>query len=412
MRNKESSLQFYKRADVTQPQFPERSLLFQIPPIGINTEKVESFTGYLNRIAYEHCVSAAQLLKFCLFKSKRDWNKKVIYHSRSLNGLTCHGELAIEVLMEATLINEIQFTSLLPLRNVISRAHLLKRERFWCPVCLDDDVKKNGIAYERLIWNLEINEVCSIHQTRLFSTCPYCSDTGIYGHSLPYGYCSYCQKWLGDSLKGNTAYKGIKTFTSKSIWIEKELRNLLRLLPVAGTLSHQEKLLDALFHLIISQTKGNISRFCRIFSLTEVDLLSLFVKGDLISLRKLVAICYPLNISLVDLLKGEIPPNLIDSSIMGMYNKEHDISDKYSQMFIDYDLYKTKKISKEEIEKAKVILKDLLDKEPIPFSKVCQIVGIKEIVLKRALPLLSLELKNKFKTHNGSKKYTAHHLTI
>ncbi|HEX8249824.1 MAG TPA: hypothetical protein VF599_16755 [Pyrinomonadaceae bacterium] len=81
-------------------------------------------------------------------------------------------------------------------------------------------------------------------------------------------------------------------------------------------------------------------------------------------------------------------------------------------MFIDYDLYKTKKISKEEIEKAKVILKDLLDKEPIPFSKVCQIVGIKEIVLKRALPLLSLELKNRFKTHNENKREIGSHLPI
>lgn len=157
----------------------------------------------------------------------------------------------------------------------------------------------------------------------------------------------------------------------------------------------------------MSQTEGNITRFCRRFRLTEVDFISLFIKGNLISLRKLVAICYPLNISLVDLLKGEIPQNLIDSSIMELYNKERDLSDKYSQMFIDHDLYKTKKISKEKIERAKVVLKDLLDKEPIPFSKVCQLVGIKEIVLKRALPLLSLELKNKFKEHNKNKSEIA-----
>lgn len=407
MRNKESQLQFYKRADITQSQFPERSLLFQIPPIGINTENVESFTGYLNRIAYKHCVSAGRLLKFCLFKSKQDWNKKVIYHSRNLNGLNYNAKLAVEVLKEAILINEIQFTSLLPLRNVISSLHLLRQERFWCPACLDDDVKKNRIVYERLIWHLEINEICSIHQTRLFSICPYCSHTSMYRDSSPYGYCSYCQKWLGDCLKGNTVYKGLKKFTPKSIWIEKELRNLLRLLPIAEMIFHQEKLLDALFHLVMSQTEGNITRFCRRFSLTEVDLLNLCIKGNLISLRKLVAICYPLNISLVYLLKGEIPQNLIDSSIMELYNKEHDLSDKYSQMFIDHNLYKTKNISKEEIEKAKVVLKNLLDEEPIPFSKVCQIVGIRESILKRALPILSLELKNKFKEHNKNKSEIA-----
>jgi hypothetical protein len=391
MRNKESKLQFYKRADITQPQFPERSLLFQIPPIGINTENVESFTGYLNRIAYEHCVSAAQLLKFCLFKSKRGRSRKLIYHSRNLNGLNYNAKLAVEILEEAILINEIRFTNLLPLQNILSSANLLKRERFWCPACLNDDAQKKGIAYEKLIWNLEINEVCSTHETVLFSICPYCSNNNACSHSIPYGFCLFCQKWLGNSLKGTTAYKGIKKFTSKSIWIEKELRSLLRLLPMAGSIFHQGKLLDALFYLVMSQMEGNISRFCRRYSLMELDFISLFIKGNLISLRKLVAICYPLNIRLVDLLKGEIPQNLIDSSIIELYNKERYLSDKYSQMFIDYDLYKTKKISKEEIERAKVVLKNLLNKEPIPFSKVCQIVGIRESILKRTLPILSLE---------------------
>jgi hypothetical protein len=181
---------------------------------------------------------------------------------------------------------------------------------------------------------------------------------------------------------------------------------------MAGSIFHQGKLLDALFYLVMSQMEGNISRFCRRYSLMELDFISLFIKGNLISLRKLVAICYPLNIRLVDLLKGEIPQNLIDSSIIELYNKERYLSDKYSQMFIDYDLYKTKKISKEEIERAKVVLKNLLNKEPIPFSKVCQIVGIRESILKRTLPILSLELKNKFKAYNENKREIETHLIL
>jgi hypothetical protein len=81
-------------------------------------------------------------------------------------------------------------------------------------------------------------------------------------------------------------------------------------------------------------------------------------------------------------------------------------------MFIDYDLYKTKKIGKGEIERAKFVMKDLLDKEPIPFSKVCRIVGIKENILKCALPVLSLELKNKFKAHNENKREIGTHLIL
>lgn len=40
-------------------------------------------------------------------------------------------------------------------------------------------------------------------------------------------------------------------------------------------------------------------------------------------------------------------------------------------------------------------MKDLLKKNPIPFSEVCRIVNLKEAILKRLLPVLSLQLKVK-----------------
>lgn len=414
MKNK-NDFQIYEKANVVLPHYPKRSDLFHIMPIAVGTDDVESFTGYLNRVAREHCVSAGQLMSFCFYKSKGFWKKRAIYYSRGLNGMNRYAELAVEVLSETMAIDEIRFTNLLPLQHIISKNNLLREKRFWCPVCLNDDIEQNGIAYERLIWNLELVRVCSIHQTRLFSECPYCLKTSSYTYPIVYGYCQFCKNWLGDSLKTDTAYQNEDHITLTATWVEKEIRSLLKLLPVAEKNFDTEKLLDALFYLVMSQTKGNLTAFYEKFKIREYDFASLFVKEKTIPLRKMITICRQLDISFMELLEGRIPLNIsslnwlegqclegkiprevLDESVTSLIAKINGPLERYSQMFIENNSYKSRKVSKEQIEKAKIVMNDLLNKEPIPFTEVCRIVNVRENILKRVLPVLSLKLKVKY----------------
>jgi hypothetical protein len=40
---------------------PQRSRLYHLEPIGIGTPYVESLTGYVQRLAHEHCVTVRRL---------------------------------------------------------------------------------------------------------------------------------------------------------------------------------------------------------------------------------------------------------------------------------------------------------------------------------------------------------------
>jgi TniQ len=54
----------YDALDLSQPSIPPRSILYQLPPIGIGTPTVESLTSYLARLAVSHTVTVGALLEY------------------------------------------------------------------------------------------------------------------------------------------------------------------------------------------------------------------------------------------------------------------------------------------------------------------------------------------------------------
>src|SRR6266403_3037648 len=51
----------YDSWDLARPKTPPRSRLYHLTPIGIGTSRTESCTGYVARLAEEHCVSTHSL---------------------------------------------------------------------------------------------------------------------------------------------------------------------------------------------------------------------------------------------------------------------------------------------------------------------------------------------------------------
>jgi len=120
------------------PIIPERSRLYNLEPVGIGTTEVESFTGYISRLAQEHLVSPIILIKNSV--SRLDQLPQVLSQNSlpataatNLNGFGETCERLVEILRKATFREDLYYTTLLGWKNRISYHGLLRKNLAWCP---------------------------------------------------------------------------------------------------------------------------------------------------------------------------------------------------------------------------------------------------------------------------------------
>lgn len=187
------------------PSISPRTILYDLPPVGIGTPEVESLSGYISRLAQEHRLSPVVLLK----NSVRDLSelpKTLLQNSISaafaggLNGFGESTETVINILQKATQRNDIFRTSLMPWKYKLSNHKLLRKNLAWCALCFEEQREKE-IVYEKLIWNFNGINACRIHELPLIEQCPHCNKKlkVLSGKSRP-GFCSMCLHWLGSNL--------------------------------------------------------------------------------------------------------------------------------------------------------------------------------------------------------------------
>ena len=145
---------------------PERSHLYHLQPIGVGTERVESLTGYVARLAEAHNVRTGVLLtRELLPRLQRQVddsaegnvlapNYAFIYDAYILNGISkCPGNW-VRMLETSTGQTSLHVLTMLSWARIISDLHLLRRERAWCPCCFDCWRNANQPVYEPLLWAL------------------------------------------------------------------------------------------------------------------------------------------------------------------------------------------------------------------------------------------------------------------
>lgn len=100
-----------KVVSLQQPYLPPRSRLYSLRPIGISTSDVESLTGYIARLAAEHCVSVYALLSNELVAGvahgvdqpgENVKRKRANVHLLSINGVTPFAASWVRVLESLT----------------------------------------------------------------------------------------------------------------------------------------------------------------------------------------------------------------------------------------------------------------------------------------------------------------------
>ena len=202
------------RLDVTR-----RSYLYPLAPIGVGTAAVESFTGYISRLAAAHAIETGVLINHELRPripcTKGVWAGQIpkslpeysfYVGAHTLNGLGARARLWVSLLEQLTCVQRLDLLTTLPWAGMISCVHLLRTSRAWCPSCYGGEGSAAQSAYEPLLWAFQMVTVCPNHRRSLESICPFCGRRQyvLSSRSRP-GYCSRCYDWLGRAPEATTS---------------------------------------------------------------------------------------------------------------------------------------------------------------------------------------------------------------
>jgi hypothetical protein len=195
---------------LTMPVVPPRSRLYSLPPMGLDTGMVESLTGYIMRLAEQHCVTTRRLLvreifsllgRASLLSSNYDQtNSFVRKHTVALNSVGLQARDMVSVLQQLTRQHRLHCLTMLPWSSVVPWKNLQRRARAWCPFCYDEWSRCGTPIYEPLLWTLCVVRGCAKHRFVFVDRCPY-AGCGRVVHVLETtgrpGHCSACGGWLG-----------------------------------------------------------------------------------------------------------------------------------------------------------------------------------------------------------------------
>ncbi|MBH8578328.1 TniQ family protein [Nostocaceae cyanobacterium CENA369] len=311
-------LQSLELCNLQEITIPPRSRLYHLKPIGIGTPYVESLTGYIARLAEEHCLStgilflseiASFLKEGYIFKGKEGGLDQIFANqTKALNGMGKWVINLIKALEALTLCNDLRFMTMLTWGQVLPNRNLLRSVKAWCPNCYEHWRTTNQIVYEPLLWSLNEVNICPHHYLYLCTQCPHCSKENrlLAWRSRP-GYCSKCGGWLGSSsnieLVNNV--KISQTELNWQTWVTSNLGDLLAATPNLYPPT-QEKISQSLSTYVNVFANGNIALFAQKVGMGKVQTHRWCTGKSLPTIDALLLICFQLNISLLDCFtKGE-----------------------------------------------------------------------------------------------------------
>lgn len=178
---------------------------FWIEPIGLGAVDVECFSSYLCRLAHVHNLSTTTFPRhlsawWARQPQSGDRGLSFIAIAGWLNGYSPAAEHVRRVVEKATGFSELGRTSLSELAHVGSRNSMgfVRRNRAWCPACIDEDLQRGEFCYERLLWTLPNISRCPDHKVLLHDSCAKCGVPQRFYHVS--GSMSICWK-CGEDLR-------------------------------------------------------------------------------------------------------------------------------------------------------------------------------------------------------------------
>ena len=169
---------------------PVRSTLANLKPVGLGTGQVESFDGYLWRLAQVHGVSLQAIKTYALEGSKMLHAKATAKRADLPSVVNARLRTALPPL---TLMQDSGRLGLGGMYGRLGQNFVLRKKRCWCPACIAEMGSDN--RYWPLVWNLEGYSYCSRHRMPVATRCPSCSRRfDLTSDWLPFdGACPNCK---------------------------------------------------------------------------------------------------------------------------------------------------------------------------------------------------------------------------
>lgn len=386
----------YPLWDTKRPEFPPRTRLFRLEPIGTGTAEVESLTSYIARLAAEHCVSPRRLL---FNEVLMPAGKHTVYFSNSpnftasqINSIQRIADTVVTAFERLTMRHDLRHMTLLNWGAVLSPNQLLRSARAWCALCYEEKLSEGKVIYDPLIWAFEIITVCPKHQGYLCHSCPRCGCRRLpflFRSYIP-GYCSACHEWLGTSSK-----TGARPSNSKDVK-PTELARQVQLIDIVGELLSRspgiqsvpmpQNFIANLGDFIVKEANHNINLFADIVGIWSGAVRRLLGWQTRLRLEVLCQLCSRLNVSPLDL--------LLDKGKDTVFRKRHFLLQR--EVPLPDEAIPLREVK----DKLYLALKE--DPPPSPEAVACR-MGYYPAKLKRHHPELCSEIAKRYWEHRTSR---------
>jgi hypothetical protein len=207
-----SDLEIYDR--ITSPKslkIPQRSRLYFLEPIGVETPFTESLSSYLTRLATEHCLPLKKLIMGEIAPAimGEKYHSEMLSKNAStlfgnsdakpaINGMRDMTKSLVNALEQLTLRQDLQYLSYLTYQGIIKERGLFRQHKAWCHKCFEEWQQENKPIYESLLWSFKDVYYCLKHNCQLCDRCIHCdSQQKAITNNSRLGYCDHCQQWLG-----------------------------------------------------------------------------------------------------------------------------------------------------------------------------------------------------------------------
>lgn len=290
---------------------PKRSHLYHLRPFGVGTPLVESLTGYVCRLAVAHCVSPSVLIRREILPRLRESDNPsdakastFIYDSYILNGVGDCPRAWVRILEDLTGESSLPVMTMLPWARVISRRHLLRQNRRWCPRCFET-WRSNGLPlYEPLLWSLQAAKACPLHTCRLEEHCPHCGKTSkaLTARALP-GCCYHCRGWLGAPL----LYSARPSVHDDDLNLAHAAGDLLAESASVTEAVSPGHFRNNLQRCVDDLASGNLSHFARLSGVPFDSASSWLVPGHSFSLDSFLRMCCQLELPAARFVSEDMP---------------------------------------------------------------------------------------------------------
>lgn len=286
------------------PPIEGRTPLLAVAPIALDDAyQAECLSSYLVSSASRHEVAPRDLMRRLIIpQAGSSIDSRTAFmqrHAHSIDGIGRYASSFSDCLQQLTDRMNLADATLLGLASLLpsNGTPLLRPHRTWCGLCWSEDTAAGRRCYGRLVWRLQLSNICLLHRSPLTTQCPHCGSCQPTIPVLPtLNRCNRCRRSLLTGRAPSGSATAIHTAEAAFAVDLVRLRTALPPNPLAA-------LLDRLREVIAASGLDR-KAWCRGIGLQPRALCGWFSKAQHPSAEMLFRLCTALSISLPDLLVG------------------------------------------------------------------------------------------------------------